>query len=1089
MSFSKPNPIKAKAIVWSIFLLTGLLVALNSCTERSKTRQRFTFLTPEQTGVDFVNQISATDSLNILNYIYFYDGGGVGVVDVNNDGLEDIFFTGNQVSNRLYLNRGDFSFQDITESAGLGSEKWCTGVSIADINSDGYRDIYVCVTGLNEEDRGNLLYINQGDNTFIESASGFGVADNGFSTQAAFLDYDRDGDLDLYVMNHANNRESLNTPLPKRVYGEAPNSDRLYRNNGNDSFTDVSAETGILIEGYGLGIAVSDINRDGWSDVYISNDFISNDLLYINNGNGTFTNRIADLIQEQTYNGMGADISDFNNDGMADILVLDMLSPDVVRAKTMVGSMTYEKFNAIIRAGYEPQYMRNTLQINRGDKGFDEIGRFAGIHRTDWSWAALFMDLDNDGWKDIFITNGYLKDITNKDFIDYNNNLSMFKSEKDVMEETLSRIEELNGVKLANYAFKNQANMKFRDVTHDWAFNVPSFSNGAAYADLDLDGDLDLVVSNLDEPAFIIRNNTDSTENYLQINLFGPGSNRSAIGAKVDLYAEGIHQFSEKYLSRGYMSTVTDRMHFGLGDSGMVDSIRITWPDGKYTRFVGLEVNQTLKVSYDEDAEEFAGKPPDQSPVLKESDNDYGIVYIHQQYDYNDFKDGPLLPHKLSVNGPILAAGDLNGDGLDDLFTGGSKGFPAYVFYQNDQGRFDKMELKELRESEVQDALIFDANGDEINDLYVACGSVRPDPKASRDKLFLGRKDQLLEYDPGHGHREVNTSAVDAADFDGDGDPDLFAGGFVIPGNYPLASQSYLLLNEGGNFIASTPDELADIGMVRDAKWIDYNKDDYPELMVVGEWMNIMLFKNIAGKLQNVTEDVGLGDMKGWWNAIYANDFDKDGDIDIICGNTGLNSPFSASAVEPMKAYITDFDRDGNYEPLVTNFVNGTESLLISREEFLAENPYFRRLFPSHQSFAEVRITDIFSGEEMLETKMLVCNTFESVYLENIDGDHFKVVALPSEVQLSPVYDMLHTSEGIIAVGNFDYATRLGESYGSGRGVLMKVDHGAGGETSFQTRYLDITGNARSIVQLDRRNGDRLIVVGVNSEKLKIYEF
>ncbi|MDQ3535135.1 MAG: CRTAC1 family protein, partial [Bacteroidota bacterium] len=685
-------------------ILLLLLLFINACKNQEKAESSdklFSILSEDETSISFSNTLKSTDSLNILNYIYFYNGAGVGVGDINNDGLEDIFMAGNQVSSRLYVNQGDMKFKDITNSSKTTTNTWCTGVSMVDINADGYLDIYVSVAGsADPENRTNLLFINNKDETFTEAAKEYGIADQSYTTHAVFFDYDLDGDLDLYLLNHANDRSALNTPLPKKVKGEGASNDKLYRNNGpGKAFTDVTIEAGITIEGYGLGVAVSDLNNDGWPDLYISNDFISNDLLYLNNRDGTFTNHIADMIHEQTYNSMGNDVSDFNNDGLVDILVVDMLPFDPVREKTMAGSMTRDKFRTILEMKYEPQFMRNTLQLNQGNNNFIEIGRYSGIHRTDWSWSPLFIDLDNDGWKDLYITNGYLKDITDKDFIEYSKNASMFKDEESGNRETLQQIEELEGVKLSNIVFKNNTDLTFSEQTDEWGLMKASFSNGSAYSDLDNDGDLDLIVNNINGPAFLFRNNSNAKRNYFQLKLTGTASNKSALGAKVEISTTSGIQFSEKTIYRGFMSSVTDVIHFGLGNDSVIHMLKVIWPDGTLQKLADIKANQVIHLSYNQGSKSEkinTALPADQNIFLEE-DTLININYTHHSYNSPEFNSQPSLPYSLSGKGPALATGDLDNNGLEDLYVGGDLNNPGNIFFQKADGTFHKVVLNETK--------------------------------------------------------------------------------------------------------------------------------------------------------------------------------------------------------------------------------------------------------------------------------------------------------------------------------------------------------------------------------------------------------
>ena len=1023
-------------------LLIGAYIFVG-CQKSKDPDKPFEILTPEKTGVHFNNIIASTDSLNILNYIYFYNGGGVGIGDINNDGLEDIFFSGNQVTSRLYLNQGDMSFDDITIQSGLETNQWCTGVSMVDINTDGYLDIYLSVAGSPEAyQRSNLLFINNGDKTFTELASEYGIANTDYSTHSAFFDYDRDGDLDLYVLNHANERDKLNTPLPKNIKGGGASTDKLYRNNGDLSFTDVSIATGISIEGYGLGLAISDIDLDGWPDIYVSNDFISNDLLYINNSDGTFSNQIASSIQEQSYNGMGNDVGDFNNDGIPDIVVVDMLPPDPVREKTMAGSMTLEKFQVILKAGYEPQYVRNTLQLNRGGLEFEEIGRYAGISRTDWSWSPLLADFDNDGWKDLFISNGYLKDITDKDFIDYNLNLSMFKSKEEADKETLLRIEKLDGVKLSNFFFRNNHDLTFSNLTNQWGLEKESYSNGAAYSDLDNDGDLDLVISNLNDKAFIIENKNDNTGNYFQVKISGPENNPFGYGTSVKLRSEGYSQIVEHSPYKGFMSSVSGIFHFGMGKTTIVDTLIVTWPDGSSHWLANVSVNQRIEIShglpsYKEDLENT-------EPLFREVIDLFSLNQTANSRENDDFKTQPLLLHKLTANNQVLKVGDLDGNGLDDLFVGGNLNQPGHIFFQNRGGDFNKKIIPGTSCNSVN-AVIFDANGDGLKDLHITCRGVGFDD--FDNLLFIGNGTRNLSF-PDNWLPKLQTisSSVEAADFDEDGDIDLFVGGFTSPQTYPISSRSFLFRNERGRFIDVTEQinsELVNPGIIRDALWLDYDNDGLLDLLICGEWMPIMLFRNHGDHFENVTDETGLGELTGWWQSMTPLDIDGDGDLDIICGNVGNNTSYEVSSDLPIRIYAFDLDNDGILDPITTQYINGIESIKNSRAILFNRQPTLNRRFRDHKSFATASVKDVVTQDILSQSKVMEARTFESILLKNGGNGKFTVIPLPKEAQLFPIRTAVvidlnaDGSEEIILGGSVSYETSVGESYGISGPVVI----------------------------------------------------
>jgi len=1081
---------------------------MSACkTDTKKSNSLFKLLSSEQTGINFSNDIRQSDTINILEYMYFYNGGGVGLGDINNDGLTDIFLSGNRVSSKLYLNKGNFHFQDITEQAGVATKGWCTGVAMVDLNNDGFLDIYVSRAGSqNPTDRANLLFINNGNNTFAESASAYGIADTAYTTQAAFFDYDKDGDVDLYLLTHDHSPKVVNNLLPVKKNGEAKNTDKLFRNNGNGpnghpTFTNVSKEAGILTEGYGLGVAINDLNNDNWPDIYVSNDFISNDLLYINNRDGTFTNKISDYLKHQSYNGMGVDVADYNNDGLQDIVVMDMLPEDNYRQKIMSGSMNNEKFNYMLQMGYQPQYMRNTLQLNNGNGHFSEMGQLAGIDKTDWSWSPLLADFDNDGFKDLFITNGYLKDITDKDFISFSNNKTMFKDVKDANATMLALMEEQGGVKVPNYVFKNNHDLTFTKAL-DWGFDQPTYSNGAAFGDLDNDGDLDLVVNNINDKAFVYQNEAQrlATNNYLQISLRGDSLNRMALGAKVVLRYQGNIQLQEHTLYRGYQSTVDNMIHFGLGNISSVDTVEVYWPDGRKQQLLHVKANQHITLNYRQSNNSFDKERKADQPIFSKVSGDYGINFLHKENNYSDLSNQPLLPQTQSAIGPSMAVGDVDSNGLDDFYIGGSAGNPGIFYLQQPSGQFTKQDFLQDVENEDVGSLLFDADNDGDLDLYVVSGGSEFAAGSS------SYQDRLYKND-GKGNFQKDLAAlpsirasgavVTAADFDGDSDLDLFVGGRLLPEKYPQAPESYILRNESGKFINITDEisaELKKVGMVTSALWTDFDNDGQVDLLVVGEWMPVTFFRNVKGKLVNVTASTGLGATSGWWNSLVGADMDNDGDVDYVLGNLGLNTPFKASADEPLTIYSGDLDGNGMHHPILSWYIQGKNYPWPSRDVFVRQLPRLGKRFFKYNDYAKATMEDIIPPDARDRASVLKSSYFSSSYMENLGKGKFSIIPLPIQAQFAPIHGMLVKDADydgnldVLLTGN-SYAPDVSIGrYDAFEGLYLRGD----GKGNFSPVNPSKSGfimnsDARSLIQLHGGSGNDLIIGAANSDSLRVY--
>ena len=1046
--------------IGKVFLILMSWV-LSSCN--SNPTQIFKRLPSSKTGISFNNHIEEDDQYNVHKYMNIYTGGGVATGDINNDGLLDLYFSGNIVSGRLYLNRGNLQFEDITQTSGLENQMWSTGVVMVDINQDGWNDIYLCISGgAPQNERGNLLYINNGDNTFTESAESYGIGDHRQTMHAAFLDYDKDGDLDLYLLiNPAAYEQKVNMVLPRKLNGESISTDALYQNNGDGSFTDVSTTAGILVEGYGLGIAVSDINMDGWPDIYISNDFIGNDILYINNGNGTFTNRAAEYLKHTSYASMGNDVADFNNDGLVDIMVLDMRPEDNLRQKLIISSRSYDKFQHMLESGYQPQYGRNTLQLNRGSGKFSEIGFLAGVSSTDWSWSALLEDYDNDGDRDLFVTNGFLRDLGNLDYIHfqsvYDNSFGEIEARKEIKRTAISS---LPGAALLDYLYENNGDLTFTNRSSEWGIDQPGYSHGAVYVDLDNDGDLELVVNNVNEEAHFYENRSDKLlkRNYVRLKLEGSEPNRNGIGSKIWIRADNNLQYHEHYLSRGYQSSVDPVIHFGLNSSSIIDSIEIEWPDGKYQLLVNIQANQLLRLSNDQASYHTTRLIVDRKrPVFEEVIDSLGIYHKHQEDGYVDFKAQPIIPHMHSREGPGIAIGDLNGDGLDDVYIGGATGYPGYLYVQQAKGGFLCTPFFQDQVSEDMGSLFFDADVDGDMDLYVVSGgsSFPAGSEKYQDRLYLNDGAGNLTKSKGSLPAITGSgSSVVAGDYDRDGDLDLFVGGRIVPQKYPMPSRSYILRNdihpsERATFVDVTDEVapgLSKIGLVTSALWTDYDNDQWLDLVVAGEFMPIRFYQNQNGSLKDRTESTGLTTNSGWWNSLASGDFDEDGDVDYLAGNLGLNSRYKAKPDEPLCIYASDYDRDGRIDPVMCYYIQGQNYIAHSRDDINEQITPMRARFKTYKEYSEVTFEESFLKSELSSAYLVRADRFESSYIENLGNGKFKIRSLPVETQFAPVYGIItldYNQDGhldVFLVGN-SYATEVSTGrMDASTGVVLRGD-------------------------------------------------
>ncbi|GAB3996992.1 VCBS repeat-containing protein [Spirosoma daeguense] len=1149
------------------FVVSVLLVSLGlfttSCRQTNPTR--FESMPSSQTSVTFTNTLTQTNALNAFTFTNFYSGGGVGIGDVNRDGKPDIFLGGNQVSCRLYINQIDstthqWKFEDITESAGVSTNRWCTGISMIDLNGDGWLDIYVSVAKhAGMPNSKNQLFVNQGLKNgkpfFLDMAEAYGLADDAYTTQTAFFDYDLDGDLDAYLLNTGPDLQNPNILRQTYNDGTYPSTGKLYRNDGfgskgHPTFTNVSKQAGIRYEGLGLGLAISDLNKDGYPDIYCSNDFISSDILYLNQGKSSaggselaFANVIHDATAHTSLYGMGVDIADFNNDGLPDIFQLDMLPEENERQKKMLAGQDYDRKELSINPpyNYQMQYMRNSLQLNLGvgkrawsmghgesSKNspspsalsttplFSEIGLLAGVAKTDWSWAALFADYDNDGNKDLFITNGYRRDVTDRDFIQYTEEFSGFGTTEVQQEKREELMKKVPEVQVPNYAFRNTSDLSFTNVANEWGLNSVAYSNGAAYADLDNDGDLDLVVNTIDSESLIYQNHTrqQSNSHYVSIRATGPQGNRQGIGLKATLWANGQMQYAELSVVRGFQSSVEPILHFGLGETKQIDSLRIEWPGGKTETRYKLPVDQALPFDYEKaNANNVTPEKSFPQPLFTNVATPIQPAFQHQlSTSFVDFKQTAALHKMLSRSGFALATGDINGDGLDDCFVGGTyQGSHACFLVQTEQGRFVQKAFPIQADHDDTAALLFDADGDHDLDLYVVRGGCqRPasDKAFYQDELYLNNGKGNFSPAPPNSLPDLSGSGscVVAQDFDKDGDMDLFVGSRMIPGQYPLPARSYLLRNDQQNGMVKFTDVTKEVcpwlmqaGLVCSALWTDTNRDGLADLVLAGEWMPITILQGAGKSKVNYTLQPSPSKLSlptGWWQSLAQGDFDNDGDMDFIVGNEGLNTLYSASEREPVRMTAKDFNNDGTFDPIMGYYIKGTSYPAVPRDALIQQVIQYRRKYQHYADYATVTYADLFSDDDLKGAYQTQATYLQSAYIENRGNGQFRIKPLPRLAQQSPIYGIVpydFNQDGnldVMLTGNFHpNEVNMGRQDASIGMLLLGDGHGNFNVSPNRENGLFIQGDARTSKLIATSENTKLLLTAINGQGIQVNRY